>query len=898
MGALVRRSGLLRRLLSARLLVLVVSVLCLWRRCQAVRVGVLLRRGHEDVWREYESAVANFNSSGDANRLGFGISTRRATIDDNLFITARELCKQLNAGVTTVLLPSTGLSEDAVHSLFASTNVPRITTTIQQRCAGRDVPVAEEDASNVTGTLQPEELFRNNSEADEDIMTLGVSMMPHLASAVLDLADAWGFKSLVFIYDSDHALVTLQQLMESERTLVLQARRVSGSSEAHSLLSSLEKSDMHGRRLVVLDCAYDLAKDIVIRHVRDIFMGRRNYHYVFVNPVVGERYLEGVSEFAAINITAFRFQNKEDASGTYNYNYKTTAEEAALVDAAQLILATYKTLKEDPPPKNADLFEDRVRPKKAGRASCGRVSYLTEEQGRVIDSYLKKVTFDGKTGKVAFDAMGCRVNFTVDVIQVNGKNQWLKTGTWSKDSGFVRLGSGNDSTSKDDKNYVYKVSAILEEPYLMLKSPGSDDVPDDQRFEGFCKDLIDAISRCAGMKYKLRLVQDGRYGSSSIDGWNGMVGEVLYGEADIALGGLTITSARKNVVDFTHPFMTTGVAALIKKPSTLQKGVGVHTFLAPFDVHVWIGLGSALGVVLLFLFLFGVSVMKNDHCCYQPPEEQNPKEAVLKTVCESLEAATPPLPSGSFLARSISGRIVSSFWWMFVVVVFSTYTTKMTSFLVLKDTAHADIDTLEELSVQRHVKFGTLDSGSIHEYFGDSKDMINRRISETMRGSHDVLVTTRMEGVERVRTSEGKYVFFTETPFAEYVNNRRPCDTKIIVENFNTQFFGLAVQQGSPLREKLNEAIAVLSESGELDEIKKKWWTSQCDSPPQDEPMRLELFLHIIFYLACLVAGGIVIAFLEFIVRGCNKCRYLRAQRSSSAPKLMLESEAPLKTIT
>lgn len=78
--------------------------------------------------------------------------------------------------------------------------------------------------------------------------------------------------------------------------------------------------------------------------------------------------------------------------------------------------------------------------------------------------------------------------------------------------------------------------------------------------------------------------------------------------------------------------------------------------------------------------------------------------------------------------------------------------------------------------------------------------MINRRISETMRGSHDVLVTTRMEGVERVRTSEGKYVFFTETPFAEYVNNRRPCDTKIIVENFNTQFFGLAVQQGSPLR--------------------------------------------------------------------------------------------------
>ncbi|CAN8006282.1 unnamed protein product [Ixodes hexagonus] len=850
--------------------------------------GVLLRRGHDDVWREYEDAMSNFNNSDVASRLGIGINTHRATFDDNLFTTAQELCRQLNAGVTTVLLPSRGLSDAALYSLFGSTNVPRITTTVQQRCGSKDPPVLQEDAVNETTTWTPSSTTstlppwlidgdREGSTADdqEDPTTLGVTMMPDLAPAVLDLAEVWGFKSLVFIYDSDHALVTLQQFMDSGRVRVRQARRVSRGSEAHSLLGSLEKADLHGRKLVVLDCAYDLARDIVVRHVRDVYMGRRNYHYVLVKPIVSERYLEGVSEFAALNITAFRFQNTEGITQAYNYNYRTTAEEAALVDAAQLIVNAYRTLKEDPPPKNADLFEDRVSTSYSGGTTCGRVAYLTKDQGQVVDSYLKNVVFDGKTGKVAFDSKGCRVNFTVDVIQVNGKNQWIQTGTWSKSSGFVRSGASNDSVPPGHKDYVYRVTTILEDPYLIVKSSKNDTDLSNQTYEGFCKDLIDAISRLTGIRYQLQLVRDNHYGSVSIDGWNGMIGEVVSGEADIALGGLTITSARKNVVDFSQPFLTTGIAALIKKPSKLQKGVGVNTFLAPFELHLWIGLAASLGAVLLFLFIFGASVMKNDHCCYQPTDEDVSKDAVLKTVCESLEMVA-PLPTGSFMARSISGRIVSSFWWMFVVLVFSTYTTTLTPLLTLRETEHSGISSLEELSMQHAVKFGTLRTGSIQEYFEDSQYRTNKQIWEAMKTERHVLVGTRQEGVFRVRSSDGKYVFFTESLYADYVNGRRPCDTKVIGEVITTQYLGLAVTLGSPLREKLNEAIVNMTESGELDEMKAKWWASECDAPPPDEPMRLELFLNIIFYLACLMIIGIAVAFLELVVRGCNRWRFSR----------------------
>ena len=34
------------------------------------------------------------------------------------------------------------------------------------------------------------------------------------------------------------------------------------------------------RKFVVLDCGAELASEIIIQHVKDIQLGRRNYHYM------------------------------------------------------------------------------------------------------------------------------------------------------------------------------------------------------------------------------------------------------------------------------------------------------------------------------------------------------------------------------------------------------------------------------------------------------------------------------------------------------------------------------------------------------------------------------------------------------------------------------------------
>ena len=51
------------------------------------------------------------------------------------------------------------------------------------------------------------------------------------------------------------------------------------------------------------------------------------------------------------------------------------------------------------------------------------------------------------------------------------------------------------------------------------------------RYEGYCVDLAYEIAKHIGIKYKISIVPDGKYGARDPETkiWNGMVGELVYG---------------------------------------------------------------------------------------------------------------------------------------------------------------------------------------------------------------------------------------------------------------------------------------------------------------------------------------------------------------------------------
>jgi ABC-type amino acid transport substrate-binding protein len=107
----------------------------------------------------------------------------------------------------------------------------------------------------------------------------------------------------------------------------------------------------------------------------------------------------------------------------------------------------------------------------------------------------------------------------------------------------------------------------------MLKE-NSSNLKGNDKYYGYCVDLTQRLSEMLNFTYELRPVKDNNFGAKDANGnWNGMVGELVREEADMAVAPLTISSQRERAIEFSMPFMNMGISIMIKKP---KKEVSLH----------------------------------------------------------------------------------------------------------------------------------------------------------------------------------------------------------------------------------------------------------------------------------------------------------------------------------
>lgn len=61
---------------------------------------------------------------------------------------------------------------------------------------------------------------------------------------------------------------------------------------------------------------------------------------------------------------------------------------------------------------------------------------------------------------------------------------------------------------------------------------------------------------------------------------------IFFQRADLAVAPLTITYMREKVIDFTKPFMNTGISILYRKPNATKNGF--FSFLNPMTPDIWV----------------------------------------------------------------------------------------------------------------------------------------------------------------------------------------------------------------------------------------------------------------------------------------------------------------------
>ncbi|CAG7721268.1 unnamed protein product [Allacma fusca] len=117
---------------------------------------------------------------------------------------------------------------------------------------------------------------------------------------------------------------------------------------------------------------------------------------------------------------------------------------------------------------------------------------------------------------------------------------------------------------------------------------------------GFCIDLLVKFAENIGFTYELARVQDAKWGSQHNGKWNGLISELINRKVDVALASLMINSEREGVVDFSVPFMDSGVAILTAKRTGI---ISPTAFLEPFDPALWM-LVCLVGIQVYSLAIF------------------------------------------------------------------------------------------------------------------------------------------------------------------------------------------------------------------------------------------------------------------------------------------------------
>ncbi|CAL8392042.1 unnamed protein product, partial [Gadus morhua 'NCC'] len=464
-------------------------------------------------------------------------------------------------------------------------------------------------------------------------------------------------------------------------------------------------------------------------------------------------------------------------------------------------------------------------PSRSPSAPCSATATSPGASEAASISLIKEAHWDGLTGRVLFNkSNGLRTDFDLDVISL--KEEGLeKIGTWDPPSGLNMSETHKSKTtnvSDSLANKSLRVSTILEEPYVMFKKSDKPLYGND-RFEGFCIDLLRELSSILGFRYEVRLVEDGKFGAldEASGQWNGMVGELMDHKVDLAVAPLAITYVREKVIDFSKPFMTLGISILC-----------VLFVIARFSPYEWY----------------------NPHPCNPDSDVVENNFTLLNSFWFGVGAL---MQQGSeLMPKALSTRIVGGIWWFFTLIIISSYTANLAAFLTV-ERMESPIDSADDLAKQTKILYGVVEDGATMTFFKKTKISTYDKMWEFMNSRrHSVLVKSVDEGIQRVLTSD--YAFLMESTTIEFVTQRN-CNLTQIGGLMDSKAYGVGTPMGSPYRDKITIAILQLQEEGKLHMMKEKWWRGN-GCPEEESKEASALGVQNIGGIFIVLAAGLVLS--------------------------------------
>ncbi|XP_011880969.1 PREDICTED: glutamate receptor ionotropic, NMDA 2B isoform X5 [Vollenhovia emeryi] len=537
--------------------------------------------------------------------------------------------------------------------------------------------------------------------------------------------------------------------------------------------------------------------------------------------------------------------------------------------------------------------------------SCEGVGESRWSTGDLFFKYLKNVSVEADQGKpnVEFTQDGVLKAAELKIMNlrpgVSKQLVWEEIGvwkSWEKEGLDIKdiVWPGNTHTPPQGvpEKFYLKITFLEEPPYINLAPPDpvtgkclvdrgvhcrvakdSDmvgiDLQSAQKNEsfyqccsGFCIDLLQKFSEEIGFTYELVRVEDGKWGTLENGKWNGLIADLVNRKTDMVMTSLMINSEREAVVDFTVPYMETGIAIIVAKRTGI---ISPTAFLEPFDTASWMLVGivaihAATVMILLFEWASPSGFdMKNN-------PSTNHRFSFCRTywlVWAVLFQAAVHIDS----PRGFTARFMTNVWALFAVVFLAIYTANLAAFMITREEFHEfsgvdDHRLAKPYSHKPMFKFGTVPwshtDSTLAKYF--------KEMHSYMRAFNKSSVA---DGVEAVVSGDLDAFIYDGTVLDYSVAQNEDCRLLTVGQWYAMTGYGLAFSRNSKYLQMFNKRLLDYRDNGDLERLRRYWMTGTCkpgrEVQKSSDPLALEQFLSAFLLLMMGILLAAVLLLLEHL---------------------------------
>jgi len=339
---------------------------------------------------------------------------------------------------------------------------------------------------------------------------------------------------------------------------------------------------------------------------------------------------------------------------------------------------------------------------------------------------------------------------------------------------FAGLASGVLAQSS-----VLTIATVTRPPFSM---------PEDEGHTGFSVELWETLAADLGFESEFLRVES----------FSEMLDLVERGAVDGAIANISITSEREAKMDFTQPIFESGLQIMTPfdggGPSLLEA-------LLTRDI-LYAGL-IALGL------LFGSGMLMRFFERGRPGFFDRP---VRQSLFPSFWWALNLVVNGGFEERMPSSRLGRMFAVLLVIgslFLVSVFVAKITAALTV-DALQSKIESLDDLNGKR---VGTLPASTAAAFLDQNGIGIIKNTE--LAGLYEGLETGRLDAV-----------FFDSPILAYYAQTEGAGKVQLTERVFKRENYGMALPEGSPLREQIDRGLLKLREDGTYRTLMIKWFGS------------------------------------------------------------------------